>query len=84
MPGCGCLKQRVHVQSEGAPCAREMFAGKTGIRRRHLESAGGRNKKGGSQDVRAEHMRGVYKGESCLQRKRCREQKGPLHAGTLR
>lgn len=34
VPGYGYLKQRVNLQSGGAPCAREMFAGNICVQRR--------------------------------------------------
>ncbi|XP_006215065.2 atypical kinase COQ8B, mitochondrial isoform X1 [Vicugna pacos] len=72
------LKQRVSVQSRGAPCGREMFPGKMGVQRRDVETTGGTNK-GGSQNVRAKEGCGVCKGEGYLQITTCRKRKGPPH-----
>lgn len=54
VPACGCLKQRIDVQSGGAPGARETFAGKMCVQRKDVQSVGLKNKKVGCQDVRAE------------------------------
>lgn len=47
MQGCGCLKQKVDMQSGGGPSARDMFAGKMCVQRRDVQSAGGKNKQVG-------------------------------------
>lgn len=47
VPGYGYLKQRVSVQSGGAPCEREMFAGKMCVQRRDVEPTRGTNKENG-------------------------------------
>ncbi|XP_010983511.2 atypical kinase COQ8B, mitochondrial isoform X1 [Camelus dromedarius] len=72
------LKQRVSVQSRGAPCGREMLPGKMGVQRRDVETTGGTNK-GGSQNVRAKEGCGVCKGEGYLQKTTCRKRNGPPH-----
>ncbi|XP_058385344.1 atypical kinase COQ8B, mitochondrial isoform X2 [Diceros bicornis minor] len=60
-----------------------MFAGKMCVQRRDVEPFGGKNKKGGWQDVRAEESCGVCKGEGCLQKRPGREQKRPPRTGHM-